>query len=127
VFVIQRSGKWRISEHECVLLFVARVFLGKRILVANVWILDSMKQHVHAADTKHRRIEIKSTEELLIEVMTQFIVRQNLRMMFTEIFARRYQKPGSATGRIADDVARLRRDHFNHHLDYVARRAELSV
>src|SRR6185369_9582916 len=103
------------------------MFFRKRILVANVWVLNSVQQHVHAADAQHRRIEVEAIEELFIEMMAQFIVGEDFRVTLSQVFTRGDKKAGRTTRWIANDVARLWRDHFNHQTNDVTRRAELPV
>ena len=48
--VVEASRKRRIGEDQRVLLRVIVVGLGQRVLVADVWVLHAVQQHVHAAD-----------------------------------------------------------------------------
>ena len=101
--------------------------LRQRVAVADVGILHAVQQHVHAADAQHRVVEVEAVEQIMMEVAREFCVAKDLRMALAQILARGDKKTGRAAGRIADHVARLRRDHLDHQPDDVARRAELAV
>ena len=127
VLVIERPGKRRIGEDQRVFLLLARVVLRQRVAVADVGILHAVQQHVHAADAQHRIVEVEAVEKLMMEVTCEFGVAKDLRMVLAQILARGDKKAGRAARRIAEHVARLRRDHLDHQPDDVPRRAELAV
>ena len=63
----------------------------------------------------------------MVEVLFLLGVVKDGRMSCPEVFAGGHQESGSAAGRVADDIPRLRGSHLHHELDNVARGPELAV
>src|SRR5437868_15443505 len=101
--------------------------LCERVAIADVGVLDAVQQHVHAADAKHRIVEIEAVEHLMMEVLARARVAQDFRMSFTQILSGGHEKAGSPARGIADYVARCGGGKLDHQPDDVPRRAELSV
>ena len=64
--VVETARERRIGEDQGVLLRVIIVGLGQRVLVADVWVLHAVQQHVHAADAQHRVVEVVAVERVLV-------------------------------------------------------------
>ena len=101
--------------------------LGEGVAIPNIGILDAVEQHVHAADAKHRVVEVEPVEHLVVEVRPWFLIPEHLGVVMAQVLASCDQEAGSAAGRVADDIGRGGRDHLHHELDDVARRPELAV
>ncbi len=86
-----------------------------------------MQQHVHAADAKHRVVEVEAVEHRVVEVMPKFRVAEDFRVVLTQIFVGRHEETRGSARRVANDVFRLRRGHLDHQPDDVPGRAELPV
>ena len=101
--------------------------LRERVAVADVRTLHSVQQHVHAADTQHRVVEVEAVEHAMMKMLTQFGVVQQIQVSLTQILAGRHQKASRAAGWIADDVGRCRRSQLDHQPDDVTWGTELAV
>src|SRR5207253_8459516 len=60
VLVVERAGKWRISQDKGVFLVLPGVILGERVTVDDVGIFHAVQQQIHAADAQHSIVEIKA-------------------------------------------------------------------
>jgi hypothetical protein len=85
------------------------------------------KQHVHAVDSQHGVVEVKSVKQITMEMLPQLGIGEHFRMPLAERFADGHQKTARSTSRIADNVRGLGLDHLHHQPNNVARRAKLSV
>ncbi len=103
------------------------MLLRERVAIGDVGILHSVQQHVHAADAKHRVVEVEAMKHAVMEVLLLLRVEQLPWMPLAQVFTGCDQKAGCAAGRIADHVVRLRRRQLDHQPDDVPWRAELPV
>ena len=55
--------------------------LGQRVPIPDVGVLDTVKKHVHAADAKHRVVEVETMEHAVVEVLAQLLVMQQTWMV----------------------------------------------
>ena len=66
--VVEASRERRIGEDQGVCLRAIVVRLGQRIPVADVWVLQTVQQHIHTADAQHGVVEVVAVERALVKV-----------------------------------------------------------
>src|SRR5262249_30310999 len=103
------------------------MFLCERVAVSDIWVLDTVQQHVHAANAQHRGVEVESVEHLVVEMFTACGVPQGLRMPLSKMFTGCHEESAGAAGRVANHVRCSWLHHFDHQADDVPWRPELSV
>ena len=87
-----------------------------------------MQQHVHAADTEHRAVEVVAVEGVVVEAAAGGgVLIDGVAVVFDQILRGGDEVARCAAGRIADHIFRGGRTHVHHQLDDVARGAELPV
>ena len=126
--VVEASGEGWIGEDERVLLRVVIVGLRQRIPVADVRILRTVQQHVHAADAKHGAVKVVAVERAFVEAAAGgSILVDSLAIVLDQILGGGDKEARRAASRVADDILRRRRGHVDHQLDDMTRGAELPV
>ncbi len=101
--------------------------LRECIATLHVRVLDTVQQHVHAADAEHGRVVLKGVEESLVEVLVQLRVGEEVRVAVAEILACDHEEATGPGGGVNHHFLRRRSHHLHHEPDDVARRAELAV
>src|ERR1035438_9850133 len=81
VFVVERPCKGRIGQHQGVFLRLASVVLRERIAIHDVWLLDAVQEHVHAAAAQHGGIEIESVEETGMKMLPLLAIVEEVGVM----------------------------------------------
>ena len=100
----------------------------ERVLIADIGVLDAVKEHVHAADAEHGVVEVIAEEGLLGEALTGGgILKDGAGVLSGHELGGGDEEATGAAGGIADGIAGLRGGHLDHELDDVARGAELSI
>ena len=126
--IVEASRKRRIGKDQGVLLNIILVGLGQRVLVADVWVLHAVQQHVHAADAQHGVVEVVAVERVLVEVAARrSVLVDGVAVVLHQVLRRGNEEARRAAGRIADHVLGRRGGHVHHQTDDVTRRAELTV
>ncbi|MNR06658.1 hypothetical protein D3C85_1227390 [compost metagenome] len=147
VAFIQATLEWRVGQNhvEEVLFLPWVVFLDgftQGVLIADVRAVHPVQHHVHAGNTEHRGVEVKSPEHLGIdmlaerfkqvasEVLVAVLVGENACLAgvhAVEVFHGAGKEARRAAGGVADHVCWLRGDQLDHGVDDVARSAELAI
>lgn len=71
---IERSGERRICKDKRISRFVAGMFLGERIFVTDIRVVDAVEHHIHTADPQHRIVKIETVEQLVVEMLRKGFV-----------------------------------------------------
>ena len=124
---IQTPFEWGICKNESV-FFAVGILVGKTVAVFNERIFNTVRHHVHRADTKHRAVHVVAVEHIVHVVILVLAVEKDLLLaVFLKIVTHSNKKSRSAARRIADDLVSFRLHQVDHHADNVARSAELTV
>jgi hypothetical protein len=76
VLVVQAARQTAGWPGSAVGLFVARVVLRQRILVADVGVVHPVQRQVHAADAQHGVVEVVAVEHAVVEVLARVASRK---------------------------------------------------
>jgi hypothetical protein len=90
------------------------VLLSKRVFVSNIRVLNTVQQHVHAADAQHCGVEVVAVEHRPVEVLALRLVVQRFLVPRADVLGGGNQEAGRATCRVADLVAWLGLHHLDH-------------
>ena len=101
--MVEASGEGWIGEDEGVLLRIVVVGLRQRIPVADVRILGTVQQHVHAADAEHGAVEVVTVERVFVEAAAGGgVLVDRLALVLDQIFGGSDEETGRAAGRVAE-------------------------
>ena len=124
---VQTALKRRVGQNQGVLVSVG-VLIGQAVPILNKGVVDAVGHHVHGADSQHRAVHVEAVEHVVHVVVFFLPVKEDLLfMVLFQVLPSRHQKARCTTGRVADHVVRRGGHQIHHHLDDVARCAELAV
>ena len=86
-----------------------------------------MKHKVHSTDTKHSRVGIEAVKQTVLIVLHIIGIKQFLLAVLLNILSTLDNKARRAHSRVADSILNSGLHKLDHHLDNMARSAELTI
>lgn len=125
--IIKAALKRGIGEDQGEAVADLVVGLAQRVPKQQLRLLDAVQHEVHGSDADHRRVKLDAGQEVGVEVLAEGLVMEGIFMVGVHVFPRSHEEARRARARVADAVRPGGLHHFDHELDDVAGRAELTV